>query len=167
MNIPKCSSTNSSWTFLEVQKIFRTFLAIYPKHCESFGNIFSLSNLKCLQTHSGTFLMFGNFFKSSNGTSWNVHELLKKFQRNIPNCPKTNSSWIFLKVQKKFRTFLVIYPKHCELFGNIFSLNNLKCLQTRSGTFYSLLTMNISKFSYRFHFYVNCLNFFIITYSLI
>ena len=61
---------------------------------------FSLNNLKCLQTPSGTFWMFMNILKSSNGTLWNV--------------PQQISSWTFLIVLKTFSRKLL------SLFSNIF-----------------------------------------------
>ena len=78
---------------------------------------FSLNNLKCLQTPSGTFWMFMNILKSSNGTFWNV--------------PQQISSWTFLIVLKKIPIFFWVCSQ--TFFTRHF---DLKCLQTCSGTFW-------------------------------
>ena len=73
-NILKCSPTNFLMNiFNNSQNFLRKNSEFVLKHF--FTRHF---DLKCLQTCSGTFWMFKNILKSSNGTFWNVPQQILK-----------------------------------------------------------------------------------------
>ena len=104
-------TSQSNGTFWNVfkqilQEHFKTFKTFFKHFMELPRTLwvvlkhFSPNNLKCLQTPSGTFWMFMNILKSSNGTFWNV--------------PQQISSWTFLVVLKKISKIFL------SLISNIF-----------------------------------------------
>ena len=113
-NILKCSPTNFLMNIFNnsqknLQKISEFFLKyFFTRHFD----------LKCLQTCSGTFWMFKNILKSSNGTFWNVPLQIskKKFRNNLLN--KSECFGTLFENLLMFRNKSEC-PEHFELFQKL------------------------------------------------